>query len=322
VIDYDPHLWRDHLLDIKGSMVRQVIGRVLSCVLWSAAITYVHFHHVELNISDKAHLLVGTVLGLLLVFRTNSSYDRFWEGRKLWGSIINETRNLGRAAAVLLEAAPDLLRRLLGWTILFPGATMQVLRGRHGLGTAPGWLPPEEVYSVRQADHQPLAIARRISGVLDEARRRGLISDYVQMQLDQNVQLLVDYLGACERIHRTPLPFAYMVHLRRCLILYCFTLPFALLDIFGWGTIPVTMLVAYTMFGIEEIGVEIEDPFGFDENDLPLERFCATIERNLLELMPPEPVVPPDGQAGQAPVPAAPAGHGNPSFSSLPRLGQ
>jgi putative membrane protein len=103
--------------------------------------------------------------------------------------------------------------------------------------------------------------------------------------LDQNVQLLIDYLGGCERIHKTPLPFAYVVHLRRALILYCFTLPFALVESFGWGTILDTLLVAYVFFGIEEIGVEIENPFGQDDNDLPLERICATIEQNLQALL-------------------------------------
>ncbi len=105
------------------------------------------------------------------------------------------------------------------------------------------------------------------------------------MALDQNVQLLIDSLGACERIRKTPLPFAYVVHLRRALILYCFTLPFALVESFGWGTILATLLVAYIFFGIEEIGVEIEDPFGQDDNDLPLDRICATIEQNLIALL-------------------------------------
>jgi putative membrane protein len=101
------------------------------------------------------------------------------------------------------------------------------------------------------------------------------------LSLDQNVQLLIDYMGGCERIHKTPLPFAYVVHLRRALIAYCFTLPFALLDQFEWGTIAAVLLIAYTLFGIEEIGVQIEDPFGSDDNDLPLKDICSTIEANL-----------------------------------------
>jgi putative membrane protein len=111
------------------------------------------------------------------------------------------------------------------------------------------------------------------------------MSDYIQVMLEHNVQLLVDYLGACERIHQTPMPFAYMVHLRRAMIIYCFTLPFALVESFGWLAIVATMFVAYTFYGIEEIGVEIEDPFGTDENDLPLEQICETVERNLFALV-------------------------------------
>jgi putative membrane protein len=97
--------------------------------------------------------------------------------------------------------------------------------------------------------------------------------------------LLIDYIGACERIHKTPLPFAYVVHLRRALILYCITLPFALIESYGWSTVIDTLLIAYILFGIEEIGVEIEDPFGEDDNDLPLEKICATIEGNLLSVI-------------------------------------
>jgi putative membrane protein len=291
MIDYDVHKWRHHLLDIKGSMLREVSYRVFVYLFWSAAVVYLHQHHYQVAISDKAHLLIGLALGLLLVFRTNASYDRFWEARKLWGSIINETRNLGRAACVYLADAPELVEKLLRWTMAFPYAVMLRLRNGSGsgLGTAKDWFAPAEVDSILKTDHVPLAVARRMSEQLAEARQRGLIGDYVQTYLDQNVQLLVDYLGACERIHRTPLPFAYVVHLRRALLAYCFSLPFALVETFGWLTVPGTLLIAYILYGIEEIGVEIEDPFGRDDNDLPLERFCEMIEgnlRSLLETMP------------------------------------
>lgn len=282
MIDYDPHKWRHHLLDIKGSMVREVTYRVVVYVAWAAAVVYLHQHHYAVAFPDKGHVLVGVALGLLLVFRTNASYDRFWEARKLWGSIINETRNLGRAGSVYLCEAPDLVERLFRWTMAFPHAVMDRLRnGGVGLGPAREWFAPGELDPVLKADHLALAVACRMSEQLAEARQRGVISDFVQMNLDQNVQLLVDYMGACERIHRTPLPFAYMIHLRRALLLYCFTLPFALVEVFGWLTVPATLLIAYTLYGIEEIGVEIEDPFGTDDNDLPLERFCELIERNL-----------------------------------------
>jgi putative membrane protein len=103
--------------------------------------------------------------------------------------------------------------------------------------------------------------------------------------IDANVQQLIDYLGGCERIKKTPLPFAYVIHLRRALILYLFTLPFALVEQFGWATVAFTLIISYILFGIEEIGVEIENPFGTDANDLPLEDICATIEKNLLAVI-------------------------------------
>jgi putative membrane protein len=162
---------------------------------------------------------------------------------------------------------------------------MNALRGSVGLGPVADRLPQHEVEATLAARHVPLAIALRISRHIADARDRGLISDYVAMTLDQNVQLLVDYLGSCERIRKTPLPFAYVVHLRRALILYCVTLPFALVEPFGWWSILVTALISYTFFGIEELGVEIENPFGDDANDLPLEQICETIESDLLALL-------------------------------------
>lgn len=308
MIDYDPHRWADHLLDVKGSMLRQILARVLLCVLWAAGVVYVHHYHLKVAFPDKFHMLVAVALGLLLVFRTNASYDRFWEGRKLWGGIVNETRNLARAAKVLLSGDPVLAARLLRWTIAFTYATMNVLRGKNGFGEVAASLPPDEVHAALGANHVPLAVAVRMSEQLAEARRRGLMSDYVHMTLDQNVQLLVDYMGACERIHKTPLPFAYVVHLRRALLLYCFTLPFALLDAFGWAAIPVTLLVSYILLGIEEIGVEIEDPFGHDDNDLPLERICGTIEGNLSAMIETLPVSAPAAAAAAEPGRARDAG--------------
>lgn len=286
MIDYDPHHWRDHLLDIEGSMVRQIFSRVTVCVAWAILVTLVHKYVYPLGVSSTSHVLFGLTLGLLLVFRTNSSYDRYWEGRRLWGLIVNDCRNLGRSASVQLTASRDLATEVISWTIAFPYATMYRLRGKAGLGPAAGMLDEEEVQSVLSSGHAPVAVSQRLSGLLLEARQQGLISDYVQMSLDQFVTRLTDSLGGCERIHTTPLPFAYMVHLRRALIIYCFTLPLALLDSYGWLTVPVTLLVAYLMFGIEEIGVQIEDPFGEGDNDLPLDLLCQKIDENLTGLLP------------------------------------
>ncbi len=291
---YDPHRWTDHLFDIRGSMVREILGRVSLCVVWAVLVTLAYqlggeaMHHIA--IPETCHMLVGAALGLLLVFRTNSSYDRFWEGRKLWGGIVNETRNLTRTSTTFLAEEPETVREIMLWTMAFPWSAMARLRGQQKLGMATSRfaaeLPPGAVEKVCAAEHVPLAIARRVTELLDGARQRGLI-DSIQLGLiDQNLQLLIDYLGGCERIRSTPLPYPYTVHLRRALIFYCFTLPLALEPRFGWSTIPAVLLTCYIFFGIEEIGVEIEDPFGDDDNDLPLEQICQSIEQQLRGAMP------------------------------------
>ncbi len=286
MIDYDPHRWWSYFHYLRGSMVREIVARVLVCVVWAVAVTAGHRYLKPLDIPATVHTLAGISLSLLLVFRTNASYDRFWEGRKLWGGIVNETRNLARAAGVFIRHDAALYSTLLRWISTFPYASTANLRGERDLGPVASELPRDEANAVLSSQHVPLAVAQKMSAVLDEGRRRGYYTEYVQMQLDQNVQLLVDYIGGCERIHKTPIPFAYMMHLRRALMVYCYTLPFALVDAFGWLTVLATFIVAYIFFGIEEIGVEIEDPFGHDDNDLPLERISETIRANLKALMP------------------------------------
>jgi putative membrane protein len=288
MIDYDPHNWRSHLLDIKGSLVREIVGRVASCVVWSAVVVgFYKFVSPRIAVPSTVHSLVGTALGLLLVFRTNASYDRFWEGRRMWGSIVNESRNIGRGASVYLAADPARRDAIVCWTIAFAYASTNSLRGVVGLGPIADRLPPDEVRAAMAAKNVPLRIAVRITEHLVGAKADDRISDIVRANLDQNLQLLITYVGACERIRNSPLPFVYMVHLRRALILFTFTLPFALVADYGWATVLATLMAAYIFFGIEEIGVEIEDPFGIHDNDLPLERICATIERDLLELIEP-----------------------------------
>jgi putative membrane protein len=281
MIHYDPHKWLDHFFDIRGSLVREISLRVALCLLWSTAVVTVHFLWWPLAIPSLLHSLVGLALGLLLVFRTNASYDRFWEGRKLWGGLVNETRNLIRGAAVLLRDDRELLQELARWTAIFPYAAARGLRGQPGLGPLAIGLPPGDVAAVSDSQHAALAVAGRMTETLNRARERGLISDILYAALDQNTQQLVDFLGGCERIRKTPLPFAYVVHLRRALVLYCYTLPFALVSSYGWFTIMDVTIISYIFFGIEEIGVEIEGPFGDDDNDLPLDEICQTIHRNV-----------------------------------------
>lgn len=280
MIEYDPRRWRDHFLDLRGSMVREIAYRVGICVVFAIAAALLHHQGYAVTLSDRPQLLVGPALALLLVFRTNSANDRYWEGRRLWGGIVNNARNLARKARALLE--PEHAARLVEWTLAFAWATRAHLVQERSLG-ASTTLSAEDAGTVLEAGHVPHAVAERMTGLIADAQRRGRITDVQQSLLDQDVQALVDHLGGCERIDSTPLPFAYAVHLRRALILYCCSLPFTLVSTFGLYTVLVTLIVSYILIGIEEIGSEIEGPFGRHHNDLPLDRICERLSLQLRE---------------------------------------
>lgn len=285
MIDYDPHKWRTTFFAVKGSMLRVISARSMFVTLFALAITYIHFTVYQFTFKNPlvVHGFVGTALGLLLVFRTNQSYDRWWEGRKLWGAMVNTCRNLARSSSVHLATQPEVLTRVLQLTQAFPEASMQGLRGEPW---SPTKLHPDDAAAVALRNHAPTAICQRISWHLDNERKAGRLTDIVFAMIDANNQQLVDVIGACERIHKTPLPFAYVVHLRRALVLYCATLPVGLVEAFGWASIGVTFAVTYILLGIEEIGVEIEDPFEGDDNDLPLERITEGIQGGVASWFP------------------------------------
>jgi putative membrane protein len=284
VFDYDPHDWRSHFFDIHGSVLPVILWRILTVVVWAIIVVEVHMRYAPIGFPETGLGLVGFAISLLLVFRTNSAYDKFWEGRKQWGAIVNETRNLARLSAALLERDPARAARIARWAAVFAHAVRRKLRGDGGLEGPTARLPEAGVRACEAAKHVPLAVARRIAEEIAAARREGHVSDIQQIELDRMVTLLVGYMGACERILSTPTPFGYVVHLRRALLLYALALPFALVDDYGHGAILAVTFVAFVLFGIEEIGVEIENPFGTTPNDLPLNRICATIEGNLEDI--------------------------------------
>lgn len=258
-----------------------ILPRIAVVAGWAAIITALDRLYIAIEFPPTAHALVGVALGLLLVFRTNASYDRFWEGRRQWGSLINASRNLARGSVAIMSAGSESSKQVRLWTAAFAYALMHRLRDQSGFGEFSNKLPENAIGRCVDSGNAPLAASIHISSAINAARNASEITDHQQHLLDTQVANLVDVAGACDRIHRTPLPFAYVVHLRRALVVYCLTLPPAILDGYGWWTILVSIAVAFILLGIEEIGVEIEDPFGFDDNDLPLEQFCMTIERDL-----------------------------------------
>ena len=181
---YDPHKWTSHLFDIEGSMVREILGRVALCVAWSAVVVVLHDVFPErfrgIAIPETAHSLIGSALALLLVFRTNGSYDRFWEGRKQWGGIVNESRNLARQCESWLGKERKLANQSIRWIIAFPFATMHRLRGDHLIGQPGQALPADEVQQAQETRHVPLAVARKLTSLLNDAQKQGVI-DAIQL---------------------------------------------------------------------------------------------------------------------------------------------
>ncbi|NEO88623.1 MAG: hypothetical protein F6J87_30990, partial [Spirulina sp. SIO3F2] len=227
---------------------------------------------------------------LLLVFRTNTAYERFWEGRKQWGTLVNTVRNLARQIWVTIaEIEPsDRTQKIatLRLLVAFAIATKRHLRYESPTCAEMDQLvPPEEFELLTGMNNPPLEVAFWIGDYLQQQYDRQRINAYQLASTFKLLDTMVDVLGACERILKTPIPLAYSIHLKQLLLIYCLGLPFQMVDEFGWWTAIVVGLVAFTVFGIEEIGIEIENPFGYDRNDLPLDQICATMQVNIEDLI-------------------------------------
>jgi putative membrane protein len=283
MISYNPDLYWRHIIQVRGTRIERIFSRVLPMTIWAFVIEYGQFD-IPFSSTTSIVTIIGSALGFLLVFRINASNERYWEGRKLWGGMINTSRNLARSTQIHLINDRRKQEEIVVWIIVFAYSTIEVLRKRKGIGPMARRLPSKEVEWVLSTDHVPFAVATRITGLLKQANDEQEITDIVYLTMDNMVKELIDILGGCERIHNTPLPFSCMVHLRRALVVFSMALPFGIISPHWYTSVAECMILNFIFFGIEEIGVEIEDPFGEDDNDLPLERFCETIERNLMAL--------------------------------------
>ena len=264
------------------------------CGLFGVFISTIHFFGLHVSKPIFGTVIPSIVLGLLLVFRTNTAYERFWEGRKCWGNLVNNTRNLARQILVSIkEVDPkDRVKKIsvLRLVVAFAVATKLHLRGEHVNAELEALMSSEQYIKLKTMNHPPLEIAFWIGDYLQHQAARQKLDPYYLPTIQGLLNNLVDNLGSCERILKTPIPLAYAIHLKQLLLLYCLLLPFQLVEELAWLTGPIVGLVSFTLFGIEAIGIEIENPFGYDANDLPLDAICATMQRNiedLISLMPP-----------------------------------
>lgn len=235
----------------------------------------------QLVLRSNLHTLFGAVLGLLLVFRTNTAYDRWWEGRKQWGQLVNDSRNLALKVQSCVRARSDEKHHFGRQLVSFALALKDHLRDQADLirydAFAPASQPPR---------HVPLYIATRLYERIEAWRQDELLGGYELLFLDRHAAGLMDVCGACERIRSSPISTSWRSFVRQCVGLYLVTLPWGLVQEFGLWTIPAVLAVAYFMVGLELIAENVEDPFGTSADDLKLDEICAAISRSVDEVLP------------------------------------
>jgi putative membrane protein len=289
----DERRWFKLVLQLKGSVLLSVLPRTLFCAGFGLLVAYVYSRGAQVAFPALTTLIPNIVLGLLLVFRTNTAYDRFWEGRKSWGTIIISTRNLARQIWVdIVEETPrDREEKIAALRLLeaFAIATKNHLR-QEPMGEVVALLvSSDQTRQLSKTANPPLEIAFWLSDYLQTEYRQGQLHVYQLTAMQVLVDRLVEALSGCERILKTPMPLAYAIHLKQLLLLYCLSLPFQMVDKALWGTPIVVGFISFMVFGIEAIGIEIENPFGRDPNDLPLDAICDTIGKNIEDLVSLEP---------------------------------
>lgn len=261
-----------------GYVFLMALGVGLYAVI-PTAIEYSAYADV-VNTSSQFHAVLSLVLGWLLVFRTNTAYSRWWEARTLWGALVNACRNCALKVTCLgrfTEHDRHVIRDLIG---AFPVALRCHLRGE--IGTH---LPDGVRKLAGTARHVPQAIAQHIYQIVGKAKQDGAIDGDELRVLDAELLRLMDICGGCERILKTRIVKSYRIFARQCVLIFLGTLPWGIVQDFRIWTIPLTIITAYFMLGMETVAEHVEEPFGYDEDDLDLDSLCNTIATTVDEAM-------------------------------------
>lgn len=278
--------WLTLVLDLKDSVIPAIETQVGISMSFALFITLIYKQGLTtLHQPALAGLIPGIVLGLLLVFRTNTAYDRFWEGWKIAGTMVFTCRNLARKIFnnVLLIEPEDIEEKLANMRLVyvFYITIISHLRNEKVNKSLKNIISEKHYTELETARNAPLQIARLISDYIYKLYRNNHI-DTIQLEAHNLlIDQLIECLSRCERIVAAPMPRAYSIHLRHLLILYCFALPFQLVKDLDWWTIPTVGVIAFALFGIEAIGLEIENPFGYDANDIPLEKLAHKVKGDI-----------------------------------------
>lgn len=261
---------------VRGTVLAGITAELSACAVLATGIVGLQRAGWALPLSPLAHSIVGIALGMLLVFRTNVSYDRYWEARRRWSGLATAARNLARAVSHT-SRGPELGALLSGYV----QALQHQLRGLESWRPLRRWLPEETIRRAHRTGNPPLALIREITEWIRIGEADGTLPPELSGPIEGYVAALIEHQGACERIHDTAVPYAYMTHVRQLLVLYVATLPLALVAPLGLWAVPAVVFVAFGLFGIDRAGREIEDPFGDDPNDLPLAELADAIVRDV-----------------------------------------
>lgn len=240
------------------------------------------FFEDQKDVSSTLFAAFGTVLGLLLVFRTNTAYDRWWEGRKQWGELVNHTRNFSLKLRSLPNVETSESRHVGRLLVNFARALKEHLR--EGIRARNLSIYQASQLTGGEPEHVPVHIAGQIRQIVVSWRQDGRIDGFTEMVLDVHFRALMDVCGACERIRRTPLVQSYRAFIRRIIGVYMATLPWGVVANFEWWAFVVVVPVGYFMIGLERIAEEVEEPFGRGEDDLLLDDYVRGIDKVVGEI--------------------------------------
>jgi ion channel-forming bestrophin family protein len=287
MISYNPKDWFTFIFRFhKADTFRQLLPIIICIGLYTGLIAYLEISYFKLSENHNLknitimHSMLGFVISLLLVFRTNTAYDRWWEGRKQWGSLVNSSRNLALKLSAILEDKED--------KIFFKKAIphyASALNLHLKDETISQELFEEFNINIDNKKHKPNQIMKLIMKKLFELKKTNKLTQEQLLFMNPEISAFTDICGACERIKNTPIPYSYSVFLKKFIFFYVMTLPFGYVFSIGYYTIPVVIFIFYVLASLELIAEEIEEPFGNDENDLPTQRMAENIKKNIDEIL-------------------------------------
>ena len=280
-------------LMLRGSVTPRIMPMLLLLSCYPLILVLLDHYWQPLPSLDVTPLeYTGVVLGMVLVFRTNAGYERWWEARKLWGGITNQIRNLIIGGLNYGPHDSAWQEALVKWAIAFAFATKESLRNGNNFTPLVGVLTEQELVELKSALHMPLFVASKLAVLLQKARTgysntNGHELDGFEFSiLEGQRTLLVDHLGACERILKTPMPLVYALKIRRFIFMFLLLLPFSLIEKADFYTIGIFILVAYPLLSLDQIGIELQKPFNSKSlSHLPLDNICETIKLQCLDLL-------------------------------------